>query len=74
MAMTGGSGTPCLPASVTNPDRRLCAPKSPSSPASLARRFTIDATDPGSRAGPTRPFQIRRKIAPSWIPRHSATP
>lgn len=54
MAITAGSGTPCLPASVTNPDRRLCAPKSPSSPAKAARRLTIVATEPGSRAGPTR--------------------
>lgn len=67
MAITAGSGTPCLPASVTNPDLKLCAPKSPYKPASRARRFTIVASEPGRRGGPTRPFQTRLKIAPSWI-------
>lgn len=48
------------------------SPKVPSNPAKRARRFTIAATEPGSRAGPIRPFQIRRKIAPSLIPAASS--
>jgi hypothetical protein len=36
---------------VTNPDRRLCAPKSPCSPASAARRLTMVATEPGAGQG-----------------------
>ena len=72
MAITAGKGMPCLPASVTKPERRLCAPKFPSNPAKRARRLTMVATEPGSRAGPTRSFQIRRNIAPSRIPAASS--
>lgn len=62
------SRTPCLAASVTNPECRLCPQKSPSSPASRARRWTISPTAAGDRAGPMRFFHSRRKIAPSAIP------
>lgn len=48
--------------------RRLCPPKSPSNPASRARRCTISPTAAGDRAGPTRCFHSRRKMAPSVIP------
>ena len=40
IAMIAGSATPWRLASVTKPDRRLCPPKSPSSPANRARRCT----------------------------------
>lgn len=70
--MIAGSATPWRLASVTNPDRRLCPPKFPSSPAKRAQRCTISPTAAGDRVGPTRCFQSRRKMPPSVMPAASS--
>src|SRR5256885_8074848 len=49
--------------SVTKPERRECAEKSPSPPASAQRCFTMSRTAAGDRGSPTwPPLRMRRKI------------
>jgi len=54
IALILASAMPCRPASVTNPDRRLWPPKSPSHPASRARRRTTRPPAAGDSASNRR--------------------
>ncbi|KAG0772884.1 hypothetical protein G6F22_015358 [Rhizopus arrhizus] len=69
MAIVSPSGTLRRPASVTKPERRLCAEKSPSRPASLQRSCTMSRAAAAARGSPmTSPRRTRRKIGPWRMP------
>jgi len=62
-----------LPASATNPGRKLCAPKPPDNPARLARRLTIAATEKhGVGHAPPDPSRFDGRSPPSLKIRRDA--
>lgn len=69
MAMVSASGTFWRPASVTKPDRRLCAENGSASPASRLRLTTMSRTAAAASGSPiTPPRRTRRNSGPSLMP------
>lgn len=73
-AIASPSGTACLSASVTNPERSECAPKSPLSSANSARLFTMSVTACPESGSPPPRSDVPPSRAPTPLPEEARAP